>query len=185
MKNLFLQYKPFFIFLIKFLLLYIVLTIGYKLYLDQYDAEKFETDGISKAVAYQVEQVLLCLGEPVTTAPSTMDASVLLLLNEKPIARIIEGCNAVSVMILFTAFIFAFSSRWKRTLAYIVIGIMIIHILNILRIALLTIALDRYPKQEHLLHGVVFPLFIYGVVFLLWLLWVQKFSGYATKNVGK
>ncbi|UUC45740.1 exosortase family protein XrtF [Flavobacterium cerinum] len=185
MKNLYVQYKPFFIFLIKFLLLYIVLTVVYKFYLNQYDAEKLEVDGLTTSVALQVEQSLLIFDQPVTTKPSTRDASVVILLRDKPIARVIEGCNAISIMILFAAFIFAFSSKWKKTLLYIVIGIGIIHILNVLRITLLTIALDRYPKQQHLLHGVVFPLFIYGVVFLLWILWVQKFSGYAAKNVEK
>jgi hypothetical protein len=29
------------------------------------------------------------------------------------------------------------------------------------------------------LHGVLFPLFIYGVVFILWVIWVSKFSLYA------
>jgi len=88
-------------------------------------------------------------------------------------------------MILFAAFIFAFSSGWKKTFLYIVVGIILIHILNVIRIVLLTMAIDRYPEQEHVLHGVIFPLFIYGVVFLLWVLWVQKFSGYATKRVEK
>lgn len=185
MKNLFLQYRPFFIFLIKFLLLYVVLTIAYKFYLNRYDAEKLEVDGLTTSVALQVEHSLLIFDQPVTTMPGTRDASVVLLLHDKPIARVIEGCNAVSVMILFATFIFAFSSGWKKTLLYIVIGIGIIHVLNVLRITLLTIALDRYPEQQHLLHGVIFPLFIYGVVFLLWILWVQKYSGYAAKNVEK
>jgi exosortase family protein XrtF len=56
--------------------------------------------------------------------------------------------------------------------------------LNVIRIALIAIALYHYPEQEHLLHGVVFPLFIYGVVFLLWVIWVNKFSVYATQNKG-
>jgi len=185
LKNLFFQYKPFFIFLIKFLLLYVILTVVYKGYLGQYDAEKFQTDGITTSVALQVEKTLYFLGEPVTTAPSTQDASVVILLRDKPIVRIIEGCNAVSIMILFAAFIFAFSSGWKKTFLYIVVGIILIHILNVIRIVLLTMAIDRYPEQEHVLHGVIFPLFIYGVVFLLWVLWVQKFSGYATKRVEK
>ncbi|WP_230978963.1 exosortase family protein XrtF [Flavobacterium supellecticarium] len=185
MKNLFFQYKPFFVFLIKFLLLYIVLTVVYKLYLGKYDAEKFQTDGITTSVAFQAERILLFLGEPVTTRASTEDAAVVVLLHDKPIVRIIEGCNAVSIIIMFTAFVFAFSSGWKKTLIYIIIGIVLIHILNVIRIVLLAMALDRYPKQEHILHGVIFPLFIYGFVFLLWVLWVQKFSGYAAKRVEK
>jgi exosortase family protein XrtF len=54
--------------------------------------------------------------------------------------------------------------------------------MNVLRIALLSVALYYHPDQEALLHGVVFPLIIYGFVFGLWILWVNKFSNYASKN---
>jgi exosortase family protein XrtF len=72
--------------------------------------------------------------------------------------------------------------RWLRTVSYIGLGCIIIHLLNVIRIALLAMALYAYPQYEHLLHGVVFPLFIYSVVFVLWVLWVQKFSGHADKH---
>ena len=49
-------------------------------------------------------------------------------------------------------------------------------------IALLSYALYYYPTYEELLHGTVFPLFIYGVVFLLWVFWVLKFSAYAKEK---
>ena len=35
--------------------------------------------------------------------------------------------------------------------------------------------------DEEVLHGTLFPLFIYGVVFVLWILWVTKYSGYVKK----
>ena len=83
-------------------------------------------------------------------------------------------------MILFAAFVVAFTGKWLRTLVFIVLGSAIIHLLNIVRIVLLSIALLNYPEQENLLHGVVFPLFIYGVVFGLWVVWVNKYSNYAS-----
>ena len=58
----------------------------------------------------------------------------------------------------------------------------LIHILNVLRIALLSLALYYHPDQEPVLHGVVFPLMIYGFVFGLWVIWVNKFSNYAGKT---
>lgn len=179
------QYRPFFIFLLKFFLLYVVLTIGYKAYLSQFDQTNFEVDGFTAAVADQSSGVLVFMGKEAKTEPNAFEPCVNLLYQGKFIARIIEGCNALSVMILFAAFVFAFSSTWIKTLTYIIAGCLIIHILNVLRIALLAMALYSYPEYEHLLHGVFFPLFIYGVVFILWVLWVQKFSGYAKKNLEK
>jgi exosortase family protein XrtF len=98
------------------------------------------------------------------------------------VSRIVEGCNALSVIILFVAFVVAFSGKWIQTIGFILLGSILIHIMNVLRIAILSIALYYHPDQESLLHGVVFPLIIYGFVFVLWVIWVNKFSNYAQKN---
>jgi exosortase/archaeosortase family protein len=103
-----------------------------------------------------------------------------IIYHNKYVSRIIEGCNALSVIILFIAFIIAFSGKLKNTIVFILLGSILIHVLNVGRIALLSIALYHFPQYQHLLHGVVFPLIIYGVVFLLWVIWVNKFSYHAT-----
>ena len=76
----------------------------------------------------------------------------------------------------------AFTGKFKNTILFLVIGSILIHVLNIGRIALLCVGLYHFPQLEHLLHGVVFPLVIYGIVFLLWIMWVNKYSLYATEN---
>jgi exosortase family protein XrtF len=149
------------------------------MYLNRFDAENFETDGITEFVAHQTEDLLLLFGQDASTLPHPTQPSVKLFLNDKFLARVVEGCNAMSVMILFMAFVIAFKGKLKHTILFVLVGILVIHILNVLRIALLTIALYHYPEYEHILHGVIFPLFIYGVVFGLWVLWVQKFSAHA------
>jgi exosortase family protein XrtF len=182
LKNFFLQYKPFFTFLSKFLLFYVVFTFIYKMYLDQYDVTKNEVDFFTEVVANQTIDLLNLICGEAKKMPHQSESSVKIFFKDKYLARIIEGCNAVSVMILFAAFIFAFSNRLKKTALYILVGLLLIHVLNIFRIALLTYALYYYPTYEELLHGTIFPLFIYGIVFLLWILWVTKFSGYAKKK---
>ena len=114
---------------------------------------------------------------------NTKEPAINLFYNQRHMARIIEGCNGLSVIILFISFVIAFSGKIKPTVLFIIGGSLLIHILNVGRIALLCILMYYFPEQEHLLHGVVFPLFIYGVVFLLWIIWVNKFSKYAKKNI--
>jgi exosortase family protein XrtF len=58
----------------------------------------------------------------------------------------------------------------------------LIFILNIFRIALLTKGLYKYPEYGTFLHDILFPLVIYGVVFVLWIIWVLKFSAYAKEK---
>ena len=127
----------------------------------------------------------IVLDIPETSDYLKIENRVKIIFKEKFVARVIEGCNAISIMILFAAFVFAFATQWKKTMLYIGIGIFLIHILNIIRIALLSFALYYYPKYEAFLHGTIFPLFIYGVVFILWVLWVTKFSGYVKRTTAK
>lgn len=149
------------------------------MYLNSFDSKTFETDGMTKFVAYQTEDLLQLMGQDAYTITHLKQASMKLFLNNKYLARVVEGCNALSVMILFVAFVIAFKGKLKHTILFIITGILIIHVLNVLRIALLAMALFHYPEYGHILHGVIFPLFIYGVVFGLWVIWVQKFSSYA------
>jgi exosortase family protein XrtF len=182
LKNLIQQYKPFLLFLGKFVLSYLLLTFLYQTYLNQFDSVSSEVDSITQLVSKQTEYVLKWFDATSYVAINEHEPSVKVIFKNQYVTRIIEGCNALSVMILFAAFVVAFSGKLKRTLVFILIGITIIHILNILRIALLTMALYYYPASQHLLHGVIFPLIIYGVVFVLWVIWVNKYSLHATAH---
>ena len=182
LKILFLQYKPFFIFLFKFLLFYTVITFVYKQYLNQFDPLLNELDGISTHVANQTNNLLHLFNQDSYLIQHEFEPSIKVFYKNKYVSRIIEGCNAISVIILFAAFIFAFSIKIKRTIIYIVFGSVLIYILNIVRIALLTYSLYYYPDYQELLHDTIFPLFIYGVIFILWIAWVTRFSGYDKKN---
>ncbi|TBX69579.1 exosortase family protein XrtF [Flavobacterium silvisoli] len=179
MKDLLLQYKPFLLFLGKFLLTYLVLTILYQAYLNRFDVAKSEVDTFTQWVAGQTETVLSWVDDQSFIMPHQSEPSVKLFYHNKYVSRIIEGCNAVSVMILFVAFVIAFTGKFRSTVLFVFFGIVLIHVLNVGRIALLSIALYHFPQYEQLLHGVVFPLIIYGVVFLLWVIWVNKFSLHA------
>ena len=152
------------------------------MYLNQFDLNKNEIDGITKTVAFQTKQLMLCFDNNIETVKNENEPSIKMIYHTKYVARIIEGCNAISVMILFASFVFAFSAQWKKTALYIISGIVIIHVLNIIRIAVLSYSLYYFPNYEEVLHGTLFPLFIYGVVFVLWILWVTKYSGYVKKN---
>lgn len=97
-------------------------------------------------------------------------------------ARVVEGCNSISVIILFVSFIAAFAGRFKSTFVYMLSGSVIIYVVNLLRIVILSIGLYNYPWRREELHTVIFPLIIYGMVFLLWMFWVNRYSKLNPKN---
>jgi exosortase family protein XrtF len=185
LKNLLQQYKPFLLFLGKFLLSYLLLTILYQSYLNQFDASKSEVDLFTQLVAKQTETVLSWVDSQSYIMPHLKEPSIKIIYHNKYVSRIIEGCNALSVIILFIAFVIAFTGKFKHMVLFILFGSVLIHILNVGRIVLLSIALYHFPQYEQLLHGVIFPLVIYSVVFLLWVIWVNKFSLHATATAKK
>ena len=178
MKKYFILYRPFLLFLGTFFLTYIALTFLYQQYLNSFEENKI--DSITRMVSENTGQVLQLFTDESSIEESAEHPYMKLFYEQKYVARIVEGCNAISVIILFISFVVAFSGKLQATLLFIFGGSLLIYALNILRIAALSALIFYFPKQEPFLHGVFFPLYIYGVVFILWLIWVRKFSRYAS-----
>jgi exosortase family protein XrtF len=153
----------------------------YQRYLNGFDEN--EIDSITRMVSHHTEQVMQVFNNGSSIEESDGHPYMKLFYNQKYVARIVEGCNAISVIVLFISFVVAFSGKLKTTLFFIFGGSLLIYVLNVLRIAALSALIFYFPKQEPFLHGVLFPLYIYGVVFMLWLIWVRKFSRYASKDI--
>src|SRR5690606_31585355 len=57
-----------------------------------------------------------------------------------------SNCNAISLFILFSIFIIAYPGNQKNKLWYIPVGLIAIHILNILRVIALALIANYYPQ---------------------------------------
>lgn len=159
--------KPVIRFLLTFFGSYLILAFLYNLYLNNASSQKYYPEFITHIVALQSQDLIEAFGYETKSIPSDYDPSMRIAVNGDYVVRIVEGCNAISVMVLFLAFILAFKKDWKSTVLYIFAGLVIIYALNILRIALLTIAIYEYREYTDFLHTTLFPAFIYGVVFIL------------------
>ncbi len=176
LKALLLKYKPVIRFIVTFLAVYGILTIGYNVYLNMSDGTKYYPDYLTHLVAEQTNVLLNSLGYQTSVIPHENEPSIKIIMNGKYVARVIEGCNAISVIILFLSFIVAFAGKFKTTLFYGLAGSIIIYAFNLIRIVILSIGLYHYPWRREVLHTVIFPMLIYGTVFLLWMIWVNRFS---------
>lgn len=176
MKSLFNKYRPIGSFILIFLGSYLLLTGAYLVYLHFGFSEKYYPDYITHMVARQTEIILTGLGYEASLSPSPYDRSMLLHINGKALIRVVEGCNAVSVIILFLSFVLALAQQARDTLLYIFAGAVLIYVLNLFRVAFLTIGIYKWPEQQELLHQIIFPLIIYSVVFVLWLFWIRKMT---------
>lgn len=163
-------------------MVYGVLTFAYSLYLNLSDGAKYYPDYITHLVALQTEALLNGIGYNSEVLPHPNEPSMKIIMEGKYIARVIEGCNAISIIILFLSFIVAFAGEVKKTLVYCFAGSIIVYAFNLIRIVVLSVGLYHYPWRKEILHSIIFPLLIYGTVFLLWMFWVNRFSKTIKQN---
>jgi exosortase family protein XrtF len=163
-------------FIFTFLGTYLLLALIYNLYLQNFESKIYYPDYLTHLVALQSEAVVSAMGYDSYLRTGYPEATMHLMIEGKFVARIIEGCNAASIIILFVSFMLAFSGRLKTTLLFTLAGSVVIYVTNILRIALMAVGIYEYPWHAHFLHTIAFPLVIYGAVFLLWVLWISIYS---------
>lgn len=87
-----------------------------------------------------------------------------------------SNCNAISLFSLFSVFILAYPGPWKHKLWYIPAGILAIHLINILRVVALAIIAKWDYTWLDFNHTYTFTILVYGFIFGLWMLWVNRFS---------
>lgn len=165
-------------FLAKFFIAYFILLGVYSIYLKQTQQKSpvFACSPITTTVAEHTEYVARLFGYPTSIQQSNDELSVIFFVGDIYAVPIVEGCNSISVIILFLSFIIAFAGSLKATVIFGIIGSLAIYIINILRILALSKLMYVYPEYQDILHNLFFPAIIYGAVFILWLIWVNKFS---------
>lgn len=89
------------------------------------------------------------------------------------------ACNASTLFFLFAVFVLAYPGHQKSKIWYVPLGILSIHFLNILRVTALALIAFYKPELLDLNHTYTFTFIVYGYIFLLWMLWANK---YALKN---
>lgn len=182
LKQLLRKYKSVFLFVLLFLGSYLLLTLLYTAYLKYSEGGSFYPDFITNLVARQSSFLLNLLSFKAAVFPDTAEPLMRLYIEEFYLAKIVEGCNSISVIILFSSFIFSFAEGFKKTLIFIFVGSVVIYLSNLARIVILSIALYHYPEYEHILHTIIFPAIIYGMTFLLWLYWIKMLPKAASKT---
>ncbi|SFI35968.1 exosortase family protein XrtF [Halpernia frigidisoli] len=158
--------------ILRFIFIYLFLLFAYQFYLNYF--ENSPIDPFSKWVASQSSYCQNILGFKTELVDQAKFHTTWFYVNENYISRMVEGCNGISIMILFVAFIFVFY-KGTKTFIFTGIGLVIIHLMNVFRIALLNIILVKFPEYDHMAHDYLFPAIIYGTIVVLWLVWVKYF----------
>ena len=86
------------------------------------------------------------------------------------------SCNALVLFFLFSVFVFAYPGHQKSKWWFIPAGVLSIHILNIFRVIALALIAFYKPAFLDFNHTYTFTFIVYCYIFLLWMLWVNKYS---------
>ncbi len=83
-------------------------------------------------------------------------------------------CNALTLFMFFSLFVIAFPGSIKKKLWFIPLGVIIIHVANVLRVVALTTINFYAPQYIEFNHTYTFTVLVYGIIFLLWMWWVNS-----------
>ena len=166
-------YYPTLKFIGKFVLIYVILVAVYNFYLSFFQNQ---TDIITYWTGKLVTGIYHILGTDAQSMPIESEPGMKLILNGQYVARIVEGCTSISVIIMFIAFILSFGKNLKRTLVFALTGSVLIFIFNLFRIVFIGYILYAFPQYQDITHRVIFPALIYGFVIVLWLYFIIKYN---------
>jgi exosortase family protein XrtF len=161
--------------LLRFFLLFIVLYTSWYVLYEQVINPNGKLDSVViNASVYGTDHLLRIFG--FTTFTANTDTIRVVGIDGTNGVWIGDPCNGITLFALFTAFLLAFPGPVKHKLWFIPLGIFSIFLVNTFRIAALCVIVQKKPEWLAFNHDYVFKIVVYGFIFLLWMLWVNRFS---------
>ncbi|REC48933.1 exosortase family protein XrtF [Chryseobacterium pennipullorum] len=167
------DFKPVLGILLRFIIIYVVLLFAYQYYLNT--SKDGGLDSFSRLIANQVSDLQNVLGFPTRLYDDVKNEQVWFYVKKQYVTRMVEGCNAVSVIILFVSFVFAFY-KGAKTFIFVGAGLVLLYVMNLLRIIGLNMVMSDHKEYGKMFHNFIFPAIIYGSVVVLWLIWIKFFA---------
>lgn len=93
-----------------------------------------------------------------------------------------RGCLGRNLMLLYAGFLLVFPGKITSKLWFIPMGLVIIYILNTIRISALVYIDLYYPQYLDVNHDFIFKYTTYFFIFLLWVIWIRKYSAVRNKS---
>jgi len=98
--------------------------------------------------------------------------------------EVIGECTGLFEMLIFLAALIAYPSNYKKKLLGFVLGIPFIYIINIIRMAFISVVANWSPKSFDFLHVYFWQVAMIFIILAAWILWIQKVVYYERKTMG-
>ncbi|WP_044206668.1 exosortase X [Flammeovirga sp. OC4] len=93
-----------------------------------------------------------------------------------------KGCNGLGIEMLFIGFILSAPGALRTKIIYGLFGFALIYLSNVIRVMLLAYNFIQSPETFDFNHKYTYAYAVYGIIFCLWMIWVEKYSGLKSKN---
>jgi exosortase family protein XrtF len=167
------EFKPTILFLVKFLGIYVVANVVYGLYVTAYEPRP---DPVTRWVTIHTTVALTGCGWPTDVQDTETKPTTKVMYQGRSVLSVYEGCNGINVMIIFVAFVVSFGGARRAMVWFIPLGILVLHGINLARIALLFWVSLYMPDFMYFTHKYFFTAILYVVVFVLWIVWVKRYA---------
>ncbi len=173
------------LFILRFCSIYLIGSLVYGIYIKDYHKSD-RVDSWTDQVVYQTSCFFKLLGHEASIIENDQRQRKVrvetpfhsLLLNGNYALSVQEGCNGINLFILYLAFIWSLPKGSAFTFKMSLLGIGLIHFLNLMRLSAL-VWLNTHGQQEyfHFYHKYAFTLGLYFIVLILWYHYLSKDSG--------
>ncbi|MGN0033162.1 MAG: exosortase/archaeosortase family protein [Candidatus Limimorpha sp.] len=85
-------------------------------------------------------------------------------------------CTSLKQWLHWLFLMLIFPGPWKHKAWYIPLGLIIVELTNVVRIVGIALFLIPFPNGFHIAHDYIFKVFFYVVIFLMWVVWVEKIT---------
>jgi len=164
------QYKIVVVFIIKAILLY----VAWFVFNDFIIAKSGVNDWLNHRVAIDASLFLKIFGY--NTSIEQGNHQFLIDINTLRMVGVGNPCNGLELFALFAGFVLCFPGGAKKKLWFIPLGIIIIHISNFIRAASLALIQFYNPEYLEFNHHYTFVVIVYGIIFGLWIIWVNRLA---------
>lgn len=158
-------------------LLYVILYLIYQFIVKRYT---FYDQKFISFLIRAAEQVLRWLGYTTFKVLQDLDTQVVGIDGSNGV-WVGSNCNAITLFTLFAVFVIAYPGSQKQKWWFVPAGIAAIHLLNIVRIVALALIAHSCPQYLNFNHTYTFTFLMYAFIFLLWMLWVNRFAAIQQK----
>ncbi len=100
----------------------------------------------------------------------------------KHLLNIADDCNGLELFILYVGFILSMPASVKRKVIYLIGGVFIIHLVNLLRCVGLSALLMHWDRYFDLAHHYIFKVMVYSTIFVLWVRFSNNLSVFKTSH---